>query len=103
MATTSYGVTNETPDHASVIAHGALTLADRSKEKLFKSTFCQVFLSCTVLGIYSPCANFTLLPNNTLSHSLPHYLKKVLIWEKELFNTKFDLIFSAAFVRIFLT
>jgi len=33
---TSCGVKNKTQDHASVTAHRALTLADRSQEKLLK-------------------------------------------------------------------
>jgi hypothetical protein len=35
---TSCGGKNKTLDHASVIAHKALTLADRSQEKLLKGT-----------------------------------------------------------------
>jgi len=48
------------PPHASVLAHRALTLADRTQEKLLKSTNCQVLLSCAVNGSYGPCVNVRL-------------------------------------------
>jgi len=54
------GVKNETTDQASVIAHRPMTLADRSQEKLLKSTNCQVLLSCAVIGSYGPCASLHL-------------------------------------------
>jgi len=51
---------NKRPDHVTVIAHRALTLADRSQEKLLRSTNCQVLFSCSVIGSYGPCGNLPL-------------------------------------------
>jgi len=51
---------NITPDHASVTANRALTLADRSQEKLLKSTYYQALLYCAVNGSYGPCAHLPL-------------------------------------------
>jgi len=47
---TSCGVKNENTNHASIIVHRPLTLADRSQEKLLKSTNFQVLLFCAVIG-----------------------------------------------------
>jgi hypothetical protein len=84
---TSCGVQNKAPNHASVTAHGALTLADRSQEKVLKSENCQVLLSCIVLGIYvpwaHPCSQLT-----SLHPTHPHYRGNGKISEKGLFNTK---------------
>jgi hypothetical protein len=54
---TSCGVNNKTPDHASVIAHTALTPANRSQKKLLKSSNFQVLLTCATIESYDPRAN----------------------------------------------
>jgi hypothetical protein len=57
---TSCGGKNNTPHHASVIAHKALILADRSQEKSLNSTNYQVLLTCAIFGRYGPFANLPL-------------------------------------------
>jgi hypothetical protein len=100
---TSCSVKNKTPDQASVIAHGALKFADRSQEKFRRVQIVRCCSPALYLGFMAlvptcPCSQLA-----SLSPSPPHYHSKDTIFEKELFNTKYDLIFSTAIVRTFLT